>query len=366
MTLTFGWWDHFERLPDVALAQQYRDRIALVQLAESLGFARYHVAEHHFSDLDLAPSPLIYLSAMAQHTTTIRLCTLVLCLPLYHPTRLLQEICMVDQLSQGRLEVGVGRGVRDADHIWLSSDPLRTRARFEETLRVVSQGLLTGRLDHSGEHYAYDGVPVRFTTVQQPLPFWYVGNAQYAGTNGMYFMGSGLRADIDAYLAAYGSAKAAGDPRFGQAEPRAGSTRHIYIAATDAEAREVARRAWRAYGDHFWSTSLAKEGVARGREDLKGYGGDDADEYMAKGTLVAGSVESVTAHLLRVLEAGGPGYNHLVNAFQWGDISHAEARASLTLFGGKIMPTLRQAHAAASRPALGSQPQSFATPSRFP
>ena len=92
MALEFGLWDHFEQQDPqrVPLTQQYRERIELIQAAERVGFSRYHVAEHHLTPLDMAPSPNVFLAAVAQHTSTIRLGSMVLCLLLYHPVRLLQ------------------------------------------------------------------------------------------------------------------------------------------------------------------------------------------------------------------------------------------------------------------------------------
>ena len=118
MALEFGIWDHFEQqdAERVPLTQQYAERLELIVEAERLGFSRYHIAEHHFTPLDMAPSPNVFLAAVARETSRIRLGSMVMCLPLYHPVRLLQEICMLDHLSEGRLEPGVGRGVRDIEH----------------------------------------------------------------------------------------------------------------------------------------------------------------------------------------------------------------------------------------------------------
>ena len=127
MTLQFGWWDHFEQRADMPLWQQYDERIGLIRRAEELGFYGYHIAEHHFTTLDMAPSPIVFLAAVAQRTSKIRLGTMVLCLPLYHPTRLIQEFCMIDQLSHGRFMPGVGRGVRDVEHELFGSDLHQTR-----------------------------------------------------------------------------------------------------------------------------------------------------------------------------------------------------------------------------------------------
>ena len=153
MTLQFGWWDHFEQRSDMPLWQQYDERIELIRHAEELGFYGYHIAEHHFTTLDMAPSPIVFLAAVARRTSKIRLGTMVLCLPLYHPTRLIQEFCMIDQLSHGRFMPGVGRGVRDPEHELFGSELATMRDVYEEVLAILQQGLSTGRISHHGKRF---------------------------------------------------------------------------------------------------------------------------------------------------------------------------------------------------------------------
>ncbi|HEY3847544.1 MAG TPA: LLM class flavin-dependent oxidoreductase, partial [Acetobacteraceae bacterium] len=197
MALQFGWWDHFEQRSDVPLAQQYDERIQLIRRAEKYGFYGYHVAEHHFTTLDMAPSPIVFLAAVARQTSTIRLGTMVLCLPLYHPTRLLQEFCMLDQLSHGRFMPGVGRGVRDVEHEWFGSDAHDSRAGYDEVLAILRQGVAHGRLTHHGPRYHYDDVRINFTMHQGRQPrFWYAGNLQGAAEQGMHAFGRGSRDQI--------------------------------------------------------------------------------------------------------------------------------------------------------------------------
>src|SRR5215472_17886347 len=102
----FDWIDDSRRPP----ADVYEHRLKMIEYADSAGFWCYHVAEHHGTPLGLAPSPNLFLASAAGRTRRIRLGTLVNVLPLYDPVRLVEEICMLDHLSQGRLELGVGRG----------------------------------------------------------------------------------------------------------------------------------------------------------------------------------------------------------------------------------------------------------------
>src|SRR6202044_3232032 len=90
--------------------QLYRERLDLGADAGACGFDIYHGAEHHGPPVGLAPSPSVFPAAAAVRTSRIRLCPLVYVLPFYHPVRLAEEIALLDQLSEGRLGVGIGRG----------------------------------------------------------------------------------------------------------------------------------------------------------------------------------------------------------------------------------------------------------------
>jgi alkanesulfonate monooxygenase SsuD/methylene tetrahydromethanopterin reductase-like flavin-dependent oxidoreductase (luciferase family) len=341
MTMQFGWWDHFEQRSDIPLSQQYDERMTLIQRAEEHGFYGYHVAEHHFTTLDMAPSPIVFLAAVARCTSRIRLGTMVLCLPLYHPTRLVQEICMIDQLSHGRFMPGVGRGVRDVEHEWFGSDTTQTRDAYDEVLGVVLQALSTGRINHHGKRFHYDDVPVRFDMVQQPYPrFWYAGNLQRAAEQGMNALGRTTREMVEQYWQIWQAGRARRDPRFLGEDPLVGSTRHIVFADTDAEAVSLARRAFHAYADHFHATAVRIEGGVPHYGALPRPGGINVDAMLEAGHVVAGSPSTVREQLRRFVDAIGPQHNYLCAAFQWGDLTTEEARHSLDLFATEVKPAL--------------------------
>src|SRR5437879_3794569 len=96
--LTFGIFDHLDR-GRRSIAQLYDERLQIVAAYERGGFHAYHLAEHHSTPLGMAPSPNLFLVAVAQRTKTLRFGPLVYLLPLYHPLRLAEEIAMLDQLS---------------------------------------------------------------------------------------------------------------------------------------------------------------------------------------------------------------------------------------------------------------------------
>src|SRR5258707_10962192 len=149
-----GLFDHVERC-DRPLATQFDERLKFAVAAEAAGIYCLHVAEHHGTPLNMVPVPGVYLGAVARATSRMRLGPLVYLLPLYSPLRLIEEICMLDHLSGGRVEGGGGRGgspVELEDHKIEHDD---SRAIFLHSCYFVSAGLLTDARIYSGFHYHY-------------------------------------------------------------------------------------------------------------------------------------------------------------------------------------------------------------------
>lgn len=142
----FDWID-FRAAP---VDQIFEERLQLLEYADQAGFYCYHPAEHHATPLSLAPSPGLFLGAASQRTRRIRLGTLVYLLPLYNPLRLLKEVAMLDQLSGGRFELGVGRGVSPYELRYFGVDARESRAIFLEALEVLRLGLTRDHLTFIG------------------------------------------------------------------------------------------------------------------------------------------------------------------------------------------------------------------------
>src|SRR5260370_17083534 len=121
----FDWLDESGR----DQGETYAERLRMLELADEAGFYCYHLAEHHATELSTVPSPNLFLSAVAQRTRRIRLGPLSYILPIYDPIRLMEEICMLDQLSGGRPDLGLSRG-STAEHI--EDDPPKPRPTLPE------------------------------------------------------------------------------------------------------------------------------------------------------------------------------------------------------------------------------------------
>ncbi|MGH6738884.1 MAG: LLM class flavin-dependent oxidoreductase, partial [Bradyrhizobium sp.] len=136
MALEFGVFDHVDR-NDLPLQQFYEDRLKLIEAYDGAGFYGYHCAEHHSTPLGMSPSPSVYLAAIAQRTKRLHFGPLVYTLALYHPLRLAEEICMLDQMSRGRLMVGVGKGISQIELGYYGVDYDKANDMYAEALTVI-------------------------------------------------------------------------------------------------------------------------------------------------------------------------------------------------------------------------------------
>ena len=246
MTPTFGIFDHIEDIPGTPTQRLFRDRLALVRLADEAGFESFHLAEHHGSSLCMAPAQEIFLGAASQVTERIRLGPMVKLLPLHHPVRILEDMCVADQLTGGRLDFGVGRGVAPIEHAWFGSRWTESRERFEDTLGIICHALATGEISSAGSAYHdFPSVPLATKPLQRPIPFWYPGNPVVAGRHGMSLLCAGQRpqSTYDLYVENWerhrGDTLRLDGPG---SRPRVGCAMIIAIAPTEKEALAIARR----------------------------------------------------------------------------------------------------------------------------
>src|SRR5437762_356122 len=179
--MEFGVFDHLDK-NDRPLARYYAERLELIAAYERAGFYAYHVAEHHLTDLGMAPSPSVFLAAVAARTTRLRFGPMIFAAPLYHPLRLLQEICMLDQLSGGRLDMGFGRGAAAAEIRFFGVDPAQTEQLYEQTVAFILEGMRDGAVTVPEEGGKQRRMPLAIAPLQKPHPpLWYGVHSPQAG-----------------------------------------------------------------------------------------------------------------------------------------------------------------------------------------
>jgi alkanesulfonate monooxygenase SsuD/methylene tetrahydromethanopterin reductase-like flavin-dependent oxidoreductase (luciferase family) len=330
----FGIFDHLDRY-DVPLAQYYEERLTLIEQYDRAGFYAYHLAEHHSTPLGMAPSPMLFLSAVAQRTRRLRFGPLVLALPLHHPLRVAEEVCMLDQLSGGRVEMGFGRGSSPVELIYYGQDPAQAPAIYAEAQELIVKAIAEPSLTFAGETFRFEDVPREIPPLQQPHPpIWYgvhsPASAERAARKGLHTVNldppADVRAATDAYLRVWRETCGDAPP------PKIGIGRFIVVADTDAEALALARRAYPRWHDSF--THLFRK-HGRSQQHPRP---SDFDGVMARGQGMAGSPETIVRWLRSQLDETGA--NYVVGQFAFGDLTPAECRRSVGLFADRVMPEL--------------------------
>lgn len=342
MSLEFGVFDHLDRNAR-PLRDFYEDRLQVVEAFERAGFYGYHVAEHHFTPLGMAPSPSVFLSAIAQRTTTLRFGTFVYALPLHHPLRLMEEICMLDHLSGGRIEIGFGRGSVPYEVTYYAQSADERQQIYAERLELLLKAFTSKVLDWEGRYDRFVGVPIEIEPLQKPHPpLWYGAHspdsAERAARKGLNVVcndAPGLtRASLERYRQVWRELHEA------KPFPKMGMVRFIVVADTDAAAERLAERAypvWLTSFNHLHRTHGTMPQFSR-PETFKG--------VTDKGLGVAGSPETVRRFLsAQVADCQA---NYVVGQFAFGDLTLDEMTHSIALFGDHVIPALRQEREAAA------------------
>ena len=344
--MKIGLFDHVEH-GDRPLATLFDERLAFAVAAEEAGFYCLQVAEHHATPLNMVPVPGVYLGAVARATKRIHLGPLVYLLPLYSPLRLIEEICMLDHLSRGRLEVGVGRGVSPFELKYHKVEHDQSRDIFVDAFDCISQGLVNDPFSYSGPHFEYQNVPMALKPLQQPHPpFWYGSSntigSTWAGERGLHFVTLGpmgrAKENIDTFKAALAK-------RGGPAQPKGefpggaaiGVQRYVFVADTDAEAKRFGKPAMDRHLAHL-NWLRVKHGQTGLTSRLNIERGADFEACVADRTVIAGSPDTVVAEIKR--QVAGLGVNYLLTYMFLGTMALNDALRSLALFKTEVMPKI--------------------------
>jgi alkanesulfonate monooxygenase SsuD/methylene tetrahydromethanopterin reductase-like flavin-dependent oxidoreductase (luciferase family) len=350
-TPTFGIFDHIEGIPGTPAHRLFQDRLDLIKLADEGGMAGYHLAEHHGSDLCMAPNQDVFIAAASQITSSIRLGPMVKLLPLHHPVQLVEDMCVLDQLCAGRLDFGVGRGVAPIEHFWFGSTWAESKQRFEDTLGIICDALATGEISSANSTYHdFPTMPLPTTPFQDAIPFWYPGNPVTAGRHGMSLMCAGPvdQKTYDIYVETWhkhkGDTMRVDGP---DAKPRVGCTMLVAIAPTEKEALEVARRGMdgltrRAHNAHrFDELVLTEEECDAALAPLRSILAHHEDAIAAG----AGTTEQIAERFAAILEPGLIDY--MVLQLPVGDMTFVEAMRTLELFISDVKPQIESTSLAA-------------------
>ena len=345
----------------------FRDLDDHVRLAEQAGFETAWFAEHHFFNYCLCPSPLLAAAYFAGRTERIRLGTAVVVLPLYEPTRLVQEIGMVDTLSNGRLVLGVGSGYQpfEFERFRLSLDEAVDRTM--EVLDIIELGLGEGELEYDGQYYQYPKTTIASRSVQRPLPeIWVAGlmshpKVQRRVAQSGYVpmltpswnpMSTMVKAR-DAYRELYRSIGR--DP----ADLPLGLMRFVHVTNHRKQALEAAERA--RYSSRVSLSFRLDYGRLNGiyAEDLESKGEPPLEEMVEN--YIIGDVEHCIEKIVEDYELMH--HSHVLFNVQLGGVSRDGVLETLEALGADVIPGVQKelASRGARDPVISQSPAATAT-----
>jgi alkanesulfonate monooxygenase SsuD/methylene tetrahydromethanopterin reductase-like flavin-dependent oxidoreductase (luciferase family) len=343
--MKFGIWDNTGPRAGVAPADVYRQHLEELRLAEAAGFEHYWFYEHHLSPTALMPAPGLLIAQAAQVTRRIRLGTMVNVLPYHHPLLLAEEVAMLDQMTGGRLDVGIGRGGKGSEYAAFGLDPAHSRAMFRESVEVMERIWADEAFTHEGRFFrvSKDG-PLSPPLVQRPHPPLYVTanskeSLRFAAERDLMFvqldsMAEDCRRDIAFYRSIAGGSA-----------PRLCLTRELFLAPTDSEARREAKpyllQYWNLWGrfTQFLEAGQVPASFDSWYARAPRLFAMSFDELVDSGMVLAGAPQTVARQILRLGEEVDLAM--LVLMFQYGGMPHDLVTRSLRLFADEVMPAVR-------------------------
>lgn len=305
----------------------YREMIELAVNAERLGYDSAWVAEHHFANYGLCPAPPVLLAAIAQRTERITLGPAVCVLPFHDPVKVAEEYAVLDVISGGRLEFGVGRGYLAHEYAGHLVDPDESQARFDEALAVIELAWSGKPFTYNGRFHRYPEIALNTLPVQRPQPPIAVAALSPASYTRIGARGGRLMSvpyileDITVLrdlLTNY--AAAAGETGAANGEARISVAFHAHVAPTQAEAERRARP----YLTRYCETRAV--GNTKNFEQLQAH------------RLVAIGDPAHVADLMQQLASYG--VDRVLCLMNFGGMPCALVQESLALMAREVMPRL--------------------------
>ncbi|MBI3513373.1 MAG: LLM class flavin-dependent oxidoreductase [Proteobacteria bacterium] len=337
-----------KRLSDNAV---WRHGMALADLAEPLGFDSIWGAEHHFDDYTMCPNVAQFLTWVAGRTTRAKLGSMVMVLPWHDPVRVAEEISVLDNLSDGRVILGIGRGLGRIEYQGFRVEMSESRGRFTEYAEALLQGLETGHIDYAGTYYRQPRIAVRPAPIRSFRSRTYAASISPQSLEIMCQLGVGLLIiaqkpweTTEAELAQYRR-------RFlevnGRAAPKPIIATFIAVHEDPAAARDMFEQYVRGYCrsalEHyeFHNEGLADipgyEYYGKLAQNIRKHGIDTFVNFLAE-LQVWGTPDQVYDKLVEHQRRADSGA--LIGIFNYGGMPPELAQRNLTLFAEKVLPRL--------------------------
>jgi probable F420-dependent oxidoreductase len=310
--------------------QLYRETIDQAVYAEQLGFDSIWLSEHHFTDEGYLPSVPAVLGTLAARTTRVRLGTAVLLAPLHHPLRLAEDLAVVDQLSSGRLDVGLAPGYKPGEFATLGVPKRERGGRTDETIELLKLAWRGEPFSYAGRYFSFDDVVVLPPPAQRPGPPLWVGGSSLASARRAARHGAGFMPDSGALPEAY-AAYAAGLPA-GSGPGRLATNRVLFAA----ESRE---RAWELCGKHLlYQFNMYRQWFSDAG-DADAHGAEVTDPaVLSPDSYFIGTPDDILAAITETQERFG--YEELIFWARPPGMPIEHSTASLELIARHVLPAL--------------------------
>ena len=353
--MRFGTYYFLQAPPSLTHAEVFQRDIEQMAWTEELGFDSIWLTEHHFIEYGLSVSPAVLAAAVAMRTRRVRIGLAAAILPFHDPIRLAEELAMVDILSNGRLDVGVGRGNRPVEFAGYRIPQIESRERFEETLAIMTRAWTQERFSYEGRYYTIPEVRVIPKPVQQPHPPLYIvctspDTIEATALRGLPMLNSILRGPVDQLVGQRDIyVKACQKAGRTEAETNAllgrwGVSRHVYVAPTDAEALAETKDA-----EMWYQESLRRFLVPERIEDVHPLlqpGFRTMAERLAKvsweqlvaETVAFGSPDTVADKIDQLRRLG---VGEVLCWMNFGGLPQERIRRSMELFAREVIPRFR-------------------------
>ena len=318
----------------------YARGLEQAEAAEALGFRNVWLGEHHFSTYGYLSRPLQLATYIAAKTTRLRVGTAVIVVPLHHPLLVAEEIAMLDVLSNGRADVGLGRGYQryEFERFGLQLDT--GGQRWDEALDILLKAFEGKPFSYEGKLYTIPETSIYPKPVQKPRPpIWITAQSQYsieaAVRRGLNVLTGGFGVPVER-LAEFGQFfdKVVADTNPTR-RPLVGVQRAVYVTKDAADAREAAEQArW----NMRVTLSLRNnyERVENGKAiPIPGKTEPGIDDLLDR-YLVIGTPDTCIRQIKRVQDLVG--ISHFNASFWFGDMEQARVLRSMELFSREVMP----------------------------
>ena len=352
---------------NAAVIRSYKEALQQIKFAEEMGFEYVWETEHHFLEkFSYSSAPELFLTAVAQNTSKIRIGHGAVLLTMNHPVRVAERAAVLDILSDGRLEFGTARGVTEAELGGFMIEPEDSRPMWEEALRMIPPMWMNDRFEWNGKFFKVPPRNVIPKPVQQPHPpLWVAATTpptfEMAGHMGLGVLSFALTApgQSEKAVVAYRAAIRNAEPVGAFANNQVAAFTTALCLEDDTEARRVGSFSAAAYAEGSrqiytqWSKSETGWKGWFGRETLTEaeITPEAMDKLCDDGVVCVGDPEHCIRTIKRWEELG---VDRIMCLIQAGRIQHETAMESIKNFGKYVIPYFKKRAGEQVQPASGA------------